>query len=141
MRHFSSIVVFLLAVVSLPSCDVNAVGPYHNLGKFTSRAVAEHKALEYLANRYNKLPTNNYEKVKYIFNPAKPNTRSSNAIWYNKTNQELKLEIDLGSGTCTSWTGVNQAVLNQIVAQSRGLPTADSLDKSIGSSYLSCIDN
>lgn len=131
----------VFVVFSLLSCDVNAIGPYYNLGKFTSRTVAEHKTLAYLADRYDKLSSDSYEKVKYNFEPSKPNTRTQHAIWYSKTAQELMFEYDLGSGVCSSWTGINQTVLNQIVQSNKGLSTADSLGKSNGTSYINCIGN
>ena len=50
--------IFLL---SLSGCDIKSIGPYYNLGKFQTRIIAENKALTYLASRYNKISSTDYE--------------------------------------------------------------------------------
>jgi hypothetical protein len=131
----------LWIVFVLQGCDINSIGPYYNLGEFTNRTISEQKALEYLVSRFAKLSSGDYEKVKYHFEPSKPNTGTRHAIWYSRRNQELKLEVDLGSGTCASWTGISQTVLDQMVRANKGLSTADSLGKSTGVSYFDCVGN
>ncbi|GAB3808651.1 hypothetical protein GCM10028819_48150 [Spirosoma humi] len=139
MRLSSLQVIALLTVSGLLGCDVNAIGPYYNLGKFTSRTIAEQKTLAYLASRYDQLSATNYEKVKYTFDPSKPNTGTQHAIWYSKTNRELRMEVDLGSGPCAMWSEIDQAVLNQIVQANQGMSIADSLGKPKGVSYIDCV--
>jgi hypothetical protein len=140
MRISFPSVVISFTVFGLLGCDVlNAIDPYYNLGKFTSRLVAEQKALTYLANRYDKLSATNYEQVKYTFEPAKPNTSTQHAIWFSKKNRELKMEVDLGSGPCSTWSGIDQAVLNQLVKANQGMSIADSLGKANGVSYTDCV--
>ncbi|UHG94477.1 hypothetical protein [Spirosoma oryzicola] len=145
MRFSYSIVTALLITISLPGCDIAAIGPDYNLGKFTSRSSAEHKALAYLADRYGELSNSKYEKVRYTFtqsNPvAGPDLTLQHILWYSKTEQTIKIEADPGSGPRCSWTQIDQSALNQLVIRSQGLSLADSLGKSTGASYFQCVDN
>jgi hypothetical protein len=145
MRSPYLIITLLLITVSLPSCDIAAIGSYHNLGKFKSRSMAEHKALTYFANRYDKLSTSNYEKVAFTFthpNPvAGPDLTLRHILWYSKAEQTITLEADPGSGPRCSWTHIDQNILNQLVSKSQGLSLADSLGRSTGVSYFQCVGN
>lgn len=135
-----SVVVFCV-LLCLASCDINAIGPYYNLGKFQTRIIAENKALAYLASNYDKLSSSDYEKVSYMFDQLTPVNRLKNAVWYSKANQELRLEADLGSGICAAWKGVNKDVLLQLALSSKGLISADSLGQSTGMNYRDCVRN
>ena len=138
MRSFLSTVLLLL-VFSLTGCEIIALSKeYKSIGRFPNRIAAERKALEHLSNRYSKLPENEYYKVSYSFDTTAANVRTSHAIWYSKSENELAMEYDIHSGTTCRWQSVNQSVLNQLVAGNKGLPLADSLAKSTGSGYSDC---
>lgn len=130
--------IFLL---SLSVCDIKAIGPYYNLGKFQTRIIAETKALTYLASRYDKLLSTGYEQVSYNFDQSSPANRSRHAVWYSKTDQELKLETDLGSGSCATWKGISKDVLLRLAIGGNGLISADSLGQPTGAKYQDCVSN
>lgn len=145
MRFPYSTITALLLTLSLPSCDIAAIGPHYNLGQFTSRSVAEQKALIYLADRYGTLPTDKYGKVSYVFTQSNsiggPALRLQHILWYSKAEQTIKLEADPGSGPRCSWTHIDQNALHQLAIKSQGLSLADSLGKSTGVSYFQCVAN
>lgn len=130
--------IFLL---SLSGCDIKSIGPYYNLGKFQTRIIAENKALAYLVSRYDKLPSTGYEQVSYTFDQSNPVNRSQHAVWYSKTDQELNLETDIGSGSCATWKGVSKDVLLRLAMGGNGLVNADSLAQSTGAKYQDCVSN
>ncbi|WP_461140645.1 hypothetical protein [Spirosoma pomorum] len=144
MRSPYTIITFLLIIISLPSCDLAGVGPYYNLGTFTSRSIAEHKALTYLADRYDELSNSKYEKVAFTFTHPNPvvgsNPMVRHILWYSKAEQIIRLEADPGSGPRCSWTHIDQNTLHQLASKGQGLSLADSLGKSTGVSYFQCVD-
>ncbi|GAB3785795.1 hypothetical protein GCM10028818_48040 [Spirosoma horti] len=145
MRTTSFLPLFSIAIVffllSLSGCDINAIGPYYNLGKFQTRIIAENKVLAHLASRYDKLSSTDFEKISYTFDQSIPVTDSRHAVWYSKTDQELELEADIGSGSCAIWKGINKDVLRQLAISGRGLIYADSLGQSTGTNYRNCVRN
>lgn len=128
-------------LLSLSGCDINAIGSYYNLGKFQTRIIAENKVLAHLISRYDKLKSTDFEKISYTFDQSVPVTNSRHAVWYSKTGQELKLEADIGSGSCATWKGISEDVLRQLAISGKGLIQADSIGQSTGMNYRNCVRN
>ena len=120
----------LLLLLLLTGCEMNPIdGGYKELGKFSSKTDAQNAALKRVLDRFNKLPDNKHYKVSYSFD-GPPNQRNSQALWYDKTNQRLSIEVDKRSGIACSWDKIDRDVLQTAVTVKRGLTSVDSLGKS-----------
>jgi len=88
---------------------------YKEIGKYGNRIEAENQALLHLTNTYNRLPTDRFYKVSYLFDPPTQNASNSHAVWYNKQQQRLSMEFDKPSGPSCSWDSVDINVIKKLV--------------------------
>jgi hypothetical protein len=122
-------VISILAVVSIFSCrEPNLFSPYQDVGSFDSRVEGQNRALALILHKYPSLANNNRSyKVKYTRNNAPSSERAENALWYNKSQQTLALEISPPDGAACHWKNVTRAVLERATKSSNGMLTIDSL--------------
>lgn len=120
----------ILAIVSIFSCKEPAVLiPYQELGSFNSRVDGQNYALANILNNYLLLSPDKVYKVKYANKNARPSEASENALWYDKRQQILSLEVSPPDGPACYWENVSKDILEQAVKSSNGMTTIDSLAK------------
>lgn len=124
---------YLLITSFLVSCDPASInGGYHDLGSFNTRVEAQNRAIADILKNYGSLPENSYYKVKYSFRnqtPTAPTGQSEHALWYNKNETQLALEVDVNSGVVCRWTSANRSLLDQASKKMDGMALIDSLGK------------
>ena len=140
MRYNKSIIWACLSLMILNSCDKDELKDgYLPIGKFTNRTTAETEALKTLVNRFSALPASGYYKLKYEFDDVQlaPGVSGSgyrkHAIWYDKGNGQLAVEVDIYSGTSCRWNKVDQIGLQKMIDSKQGLEAANQLANPIES--------
>jgi hypothetical protein len=122
-------VISILAVVSVFSCkEPNLFNSYRDIGSFSSWVEGQNRALALILDKYGSLSTNNKPyKVKYTNNNAPSSEARVNALWYNKSQQILALEISPPDGAACHWKNVTRDILERATKSSNGMLTIDSL--------------
>ena len=121
---------YLLLLIFLAGCDPTTInGGYHDLGRYSTRIEAQNGAIADILKNYGSLPLNGDYKIKYSISKTSPTERSPNALWYNKAEAKLALELDLGSGVACRWTEVTRTVLEQALKSANSLAKIDSIAK------------
>ncbi|GAB2594896.1 hypothetical protein [Spirosoma areae] len=128
MKLFGKAAILLSSL--LVGCDIAAItGGYHDLGRFSSRIAAQNHAIATIFKKYGSLPNKGYYKVTYANANSLPTEHRENALWYNKSDSTLALEVDVNSGTVCNWQQVSRAVLERATKSVDGLSKIDSLAK------------
>ncbi|GAB3753688.1 hypothetical protein [Spirosoma pomorum] len=123
-RSFSLLLVF----VSAFSCNEPGIlSRYRDLGSFSSRVEGQNKALAYFLKNYDSLPRNAPYRIKYAKNNPLPSEHPENALWYNKSEEILSLEVSPPDGPACYWKSVRKDVLEEAVKSIDGLRTLDTL--------------
>jgi hypothetical protein len=121
---------YLLAVGAVFGCTASDLfSSYAELGSFSSRVEGQNQALAHLLKNYNSLSINRVYKVRYSNDNARPDEHRDAAIWFNKTQEKLQLEISIPDGPSCSWENVRKDILEQAVKSGNGMLTIDSLTK------------
>ncbi len=119
---------YILALGAFLGCkEPNLFSPYRDVGSFSSRVEAQNQALAEIVKNYGSLPTNKDYKVKYTNANALPSEYRQSALWYNKTDQTLKLELSIPDGAACIWKKVSRDVLEQAIKSNDGMLIVDSL--------------
>lgn len=117
----------------LIGCDLASInGGYHDLGLYDTRIDAQNKAIADILRNYGSLPQNGYYKLKYAFRkptPTAPTGQREHALWYNKNENQLALEVDVNSGIACKWTNVTRALLEEANKSTDSMSKIDSLGK------------
>ncbi|GAB3752625.1 hypothetical protein [Spirosoma pomorum] len=120
----------ILAVVAVFSCKQPAVLiPYQELGSFNSRVDGQNYALADILNNYPLLSPNKIYKVRYANKNARPSEARENALWYDKRQHILSMEVSPPDGPACYWENVSKDILEQAVKSNNGMLTIDSLAK------------
>ncbi len=118
----------ILAVLAVFSCkEPNLFNSYRDIGSFDSRVEAQNHALAYILANYDSLPTNREYKVKYNNDNALPSEARQNALWYNKREETLKMEVDIPDGPSCTWKNVRKDILEKATKSSNGMIALDTL--------------
>lgn len=122
----------LLLLLLFTGCEMGtSIDGYKDIGKFSTKTDARGAALKKVVDRFDKLSEKKPYKVSYSFDAAQyESTRE--ALWYDKANQILSIEEDIGSGTSCRWKEVDKAVLQDIIAIGKGITGIDSLGRGQG---------
>ncbi len=97
------------------------------MGTYDTKIEAQNKAIIYILGKYESLPSDGYHKVVYSFRDNLMGEPSKNALWYNKRDIKLGLEVDVNSGIACSWKEVSKSVLEQASKSKNGMVEIDSL--------------
>lgn len=131
MKLFGKSCLFVVSL--LVSCNLASInGGYHDLGLFSTRVEAQNRAIADIVRNYGSLPENSYYKVKYSFRnqtPGVPTGQSEHALWYNKNETQLALEVDVNSGVVCRWTSTSRTLLDQASKAADSMALIDSLGK------------
>jgi hypothetical protein len=121
-------VISLLVVVSVFSCKEPGIfSSYRDLGSFSSRVEGQNQALAYFLKNYDSLPKNKSYKIKYTRENSPSSEHPQNALWYNKSQEVLSLEVSPPDGAACSWSSVRKDVLEKAVKLSDGMRAIDTL--------------
>lgn len=122
---------FWVLLLTLSCQKTNIDSDYIELGKAASRQEAEDRAIEYLLSNFEKLPASGFSKIKYSFDSSNPilapNTIEQNAIWYDKSSQQLAVEADIHSGTSCRWNNIDKVLMQAIANSNQGIMAANTL--------------
>lgn len=125
-----SSIICLVTLGAILGCkELGLTDPYRDLGSFNSRVEAQNQAITHILEKYNSMPTDQYYKVKYDNKNAPPSEFRQNALWYNKRDETLKLELDVYSGPSCTWDKVTRDVLEQASKSNDSMLKIDSLTR------------
>ncbi|MCK8496126.1 hypothetical protein M0L20_29940 [Spirosoma sp. RP8] len=119
----------ILAVVSIFSCkEPNLFNSYRDIGSFSTRIEGQNQAISHILGKYGSLSTNDKSyKVKYTRSNAPSSEHPQNALWYNKSQEVLGLEVSPPDGVSCSWKNVTKDILERAAKSSNAMLTIDSL--------------
>ncbi|RIV17986.1 hypothetical protein DYU11_30225 [Fibrisoma montanum] len=129
----------VLMLLLVTACEIPALNGGYNkrLGKYNSKVEAQNNAMREILERFNRLPDDKNYKILYTFNSA-PGSRGEEAMWYNRGNQRLALEVDPQSGIACSWFKIDKTILEKAVAANDGITGLDSLAQTVGNLPVTC---